>query len=341
MKKILVINLMYLGDLLFMTPLLRTLRSNYPAAKIDLLVDQNNQSVVLYNPYISELIAIDKKGYHNKLPNYLRLLFSIRKECYDLVINLHPNERASAIAAFCGAKQIVGLSAKGFGRFFSELVHKRRDIHQVDAYLEIGKILGLRMDNHGLEMQVDRISKQNAEKLWAEAGLWNTKVIGLNTGGSWPTKRWTTDGFAKLAEMLQQDGYQVVFFGGPMDKSMVDEIVGRMKKKPVIFTGRVNLLELAALIKKCTVFVSGDSGPMHIATSQGVPVVAIFGPSDPVRYAPYHISHCIIKADVECLACGEHKCEHHSCMKNVTPAQVFLAVKEIIVKSSYGNRTNE
>lgn len=333
MEKILVINLMYLGDLLFTTPLLRTLRFNYPAAKIDLLVDKKNQDVVLYNPHISELIAIDKKGYHNKLPNYLRLILDIRKQKYDLVINLHPNERASAIAAFSGAKRIAGFSVKGLGIFFGQKLQERKDVHQADAYLEIAHALGLQTDNRGLEMRVDESSENKAGKLWLEAGLLpETKVIGINPGGSWPTKRWTIDGFAELADMLQRDGFRTVFFGGPMDRQMVDKIVEKMQTIPVIFTGSVNLRELAALVKKCAVFVSGDSGPMHIATSQGIPVIAVFGPSDPVRYAPYHVDHRVIKAELACLACGEHQCAHHMCMENISPIQVFLAVKEIFKK---------
>lgn len=332
-KKILVINLMYLGDLLFTTPLLRTLRLNYPNAKIDLLVDKRNQEVVLFNPHISKIIAIDKKGYHNKLPNYLRLIMDIRKGRYDLVINLHPNERASVLAAFSGARQIAGFSAKGLGMFFEQRLHERKDIHQADAYLEIGRTLGLQIYNQGLEMRVDELSEQKADKLWLESGLLpETKVVGLNPGGSWPTKRWTIDGFAELADMVQQDGYRAVFFGGPMDKQMADDIVQKMRTIPVVFTGSVNLRELAALVKKCAVLVSGDSGPMHIAASQGISVVAVFGPSDPVRYAPYHVAHRILKTELACLACGEHKCEHHTCMKNILPAQVYTAVIETLRK---------
>jgi len=117
-KNILVINLMYIGDLLFMTPLLRTLRTSFPDSHIAMLADEKNTGVIKYNPHLSEIIGIDKKGYHNKLPNYLRLIADIRKRKFDLVINLHANERASAIAAFSGAKKIVGFSAKGLGIIF-------------------------------------------------------------------------------------------------------------------------------------------------------------------------------------------------------------------------------
>lgn len=332
-NRILVINLMYIGDLLFATPLLRSLRTNYPEAEIVLLADKKNCDVVRYNPHISELIAIDKKGYHNKLKNYLGLIADIRKRQFDLVINLHRNERASAIAAFSGAKKIVGFSARGFGIFFDEVVHERTDIHQVDAYMETLKAAGVKqIDNQGLEMWVDEKSQKKVDEIWQDAFSnlathSQFPIIGINTGGSWPTKRWTKSGFASLADKLLANGYGVVFFGGPMDKEDVEKIqnlmVERDSSQLVIFTGKTTLLEMAALASKCTVFISGDSGPMHIAVSQRVPVVAIFGPSDPVRYAPYGQENSVITSKQECLGCGAHSCVGHECMHGVTIDMVW------------------
>lgn len=332
-NRILVINLMYIGDLLFTTPLLRTLRTNYPAAEIVLLADKKNCDVVKYNPHISEIIAIDKKGYHNKLRNYISLISNVRKRRFDVVINLHRNERASAIAAFSGAKKIVGFSANGFGVFFNEVVVERTDIHQVDAYLETLAAIGVReIDNQGLEMWVDETSQQQADIMWREAfgnlaSCAQNPVVGINTGGSWPTKRWTKDGFAKLTEKLLANGYRVAFFGGPMDKKDVDEIVTSIqntsKLQLAVFTGKTTLLEMAALTSRCAAFVSGDSGPIHIAVARHVPVIAIFGPSNPVRYAPYNQKHAVICSNRSCLGCGEHRCEGHECMKEVTVNMVW------------------
>ncbi|MGI6092251.1 MAG: lipopolysaccharide heptosyltransferase II [Negativicutes bacterium] len=343
-NRILVINLMYIGDLLFATPLLRTLRANYPEAEIVLLADKKNCDVVRYNPHISELIAIDKKGYHNKLKNYLGVIADIRRRQFDLVINLHRNERASAIAAFSGAKKIIGFSAKGFGFFFDKVVHERTDIHQVDAYMETLKAVGVkRIDNQGLEMWVDEKSQKKADEIWqyhfpdTSGNLRSspkTPVIGINTGGSWPTKRWTKSGFANLADKILASGYGVVFFGGPMDKEDVEEILSLMVERDspqlVLLTGKTTLLEMAALANKCTAFISGDSGPMHIAVSQKVPVIAIFGPSDPLRYAPYGQKKSVIKSNQECLGCGEHSCVGHECMHGVTIDMVWSQLAFII-----------
>ena len=341
-NKILIINLMYIGDLLFTTPLLRTVRATFPMAHIAMLVDEKNTTLIEHNPHISELIAIDKKGYHNKLPNYLRLIADMRKRKFDLVINLHANERASAIAAFSGVKQIVGFSAKGFGTFFDCLVKERTDIHQVDAYLEVLKSLNItHFDNQGLEIWVDEATQQRADVMWEQTYPPTpraSKVIGFNTGGSWPTKRWTKIGFAGLADKLLDKGYGVAFFGGPMDKDDVQEIIALMKQKHHeqlgIFTGKTTLLEMTALVKKCGGFVTGDSGPMHIAASQHVPIVAIFGPSDSIRYAPYQQEGNIIRTGCPCQPCGQHTCTiGHICMKQITVDMVLDKLNPLLANS--------
>ncbi len=330
---ILVINLMYIGDLLFTTPLLHVLRKNYPAAHIALLADRKSAGVIKDNPNLSELIAIDKKGYHNKLKNYLGLIRDIRRRKFDLVINLHANERASAIAAFSGAKTIIGFAARGFGLYFDRLVKERTDIHQADAYLEVLKTIGITdFTNPGLEMTVAEAAVRRAAELWDQAGIKAAKVVGLNTGGSWPTKRWPAARFAELADRLLERECGVVFFGGPMDEPAVDQIKRLMNNgrsaNLAVFTGRTTLPEMAALLKYCTALVSGDSGPMHIAVSQKIPVVALFGPSNPVRYAPYQQADAVITAaGCSCLACGRHECEEHDCMKTITVEMVLSKLR--------------
>ena len=115
-----------------------------------------------------------------------------------------------------------------------------------------------------------------------------------------------------------------------MDVPMVEEIVARMSARPVVFTGKLALQELAGLTRKCAAFVSGDSGPLHIAVSQHVPVVAIFGPSNPVRYAPYQIPHALVQSSEPCLACGLHDCDHHRCMRMLTVQQVYHALRSLL-----------
>ena len=203
-QKILVINLMHIGDLLLVTPVLRTLRANYPKAHIALLADEKLADLVKYNQNIDELISIDKKGYHNKLSNYLTFVWGIRQQKFDVVINLHANERASFIAALSGAKKIVGYSTFGLGVFFDQVIENRKAIkHQVHAHFDVlRETLGItKFDDRGIEMWLDDQAEQRAEVIWHEAFPdKNIKVVGLNIGASWETKRWRKEHYAQLAD---------------------------------------------------------------------------------------------------------------------------------------------
>lgn len=356
-QKILVINLLHIGDLLLATPALRTLRTNFPDAHITLLADAKIDDLVKYNQNIDELISVDKKGYHNKLGNFIRLIGEIRKQHYDLVINFHPNERASALAAFSGGKKIVGYASKGFGIFFNHLIHNtnfdfayknRPDIvHQAKEHLNtLQTTLGItKLDDRGLEMWLDETTLQKAQKMWYEAFEANgiqpvripSKVIGFNTGASWPTKRWLPSGFAAVADALIEDGYGVAFLGGPMDIENVKQIRTMMKNAhhPAVieFTGKIRLMELAALMKHCSVVLTNDSGPMHVAIANQVPVVTIFGSSNEVGFGPYNGNNITLtKPEIDCRPCGEHLCQKglHECMSAITPNQVIQAVQNIL-----------
>ncbi len=335
-KKILVINLMHIGDLLLVTPVLRTLRANYPDAHISLLADAKLQDLVKYNKNIDELITIDKKGYHNTFMNYLSFVRQIRDRHFDLVINLHSNERASFIAAFSGAGKIVGYATFGLKWLFDQTIENRKAIkHQVHAHFDVlRETLGItKIDDRGIEMWLDDQAEQTAEKIWTESFRQaNTdkllKVVGLNVGASWPTKRWRHEYFAQLADRFLDDGYGIAFFGGPMDIDMVQLTISLMKNKnhPLlkVFTGSMTLLELAALLKKCTALVTNDSGPMHVAVAMHVPLVSMFGPSPVPGFYPYNDTSVVIRTSLDCHPCGKHKCPtQHECMWEIDVDTVY------------------
>lgn len=331
--KILVINLMHIGDLLLVTPILRTLRSNYPTAHIALLVDRKLEDLVKYNINIDELITIDKKGYHNKISNYLQFICDIRRRNFDIVINLHKNERASFIAALSGADKIVGYSTFGPGLLFDQVVENRKKIkHQVHAHFDVlRETLGITdIDDRGVEMWLDKPTEDIAAQLWEQAFPEQIPIIGLNIGASWPTKRWPRESFAQLADKLIDAGYGIAYFGGPMDEEIVNQAIDLMKYKDkaqvVRFTGKVGLLELAALLKKCQVFVTNDSGPMHIATAMRVPVVSMFGASPVIGFYPYNDISVVLKSPLPCHPCYKHECNIGlECMYSISVNDVLKA----------------
>ena len=323
---------MHIGDLLLVTPVLRTLRTNFLHAHTALLADAKLADLVRLNQNIDELITIDKKGYHDKLLNYMRFIGEIRHKKFDLVINLHKNERASFIAALSGAKKIVGYSTFGPGLLFDQVIENRKRCkHQVHAHFDVlTETLGItNIDDRGIEMWLDEAAEATAAAIWSQAFPDIKPVIGLNIGASWPTKRWPKEYFAELADRLVDHGFAIAYFGGPMDVEIVDQAISLMKHKDhpqvVKLTGKVSLMELAALLKKCAVFVTNDSGPMHIATAMNVPLVSMFGASPVEGFWPYNDISIVMKTPLSCHPCYKHTCKLGGleCMNAITVDQVF------------------
>lgn len=334
-QNILVINLMHIGDLMLVTPVLRTLRANYPKARLTLLADKKLRDLVEYNPHLDACLLLDKKGEDNHPLAFLRFIQKVRKEKFDLVINLHRNERASALAAFSGARTIVGYAKPLFSAFFTKVYpNKKAEMHQIHSHYEVLERYGLidHIEDKGLELTLPPKAKDKAAALWQEHFSTGQKVIALNIGASWPTKRWLDSYFAEVADHYIDKGYGIAFFGGAMDTELVHACISQMKHKDSphvkIFTGLLTLGELAAMLELCVLMITTDSGPMHVAVARHVPVVTMFGASPVPGFYPYDSRDILLKTPVSCHPCGKHHCplegeRYFECMKTMTPEMVI------------------
>ncbi len=346
-RNILVINLMHIGDLMLVTPVLRTLRANYPSARLTLLADKKLRDLVEFNPHIDECMLIDKKGRDDHLGSFFRFILGVRRKNFDLVINLHRNERASAIAAFSGAKRIVGYSKPGFSLFFDEVLpNKKAVMHQIHSHFEVlTKACGVtRIDDGGLEMEIPPGMDDEAARLWRENFPEGQKVVAFNIGASWPTKRWLDEYFAECADRLVERGYGVAFYGGPMDEEMVRDCLAKMKHKDSdavrVFTGKLSLGVLAGMLRRSVLFLTTDSGPMHVGVAMNMPVVTMFGSSPVPGFYPYDAKDVLVKTPEPCHPCGIHICpkkgdDYMACMKKIPVDVVMHYVDELL--EEFGN----
>ena len=354
---------MHLGDLMLITPTLRTLRSNFPTAHISILVDKKLADLVQYNKNIDECILIDKKGTDDHLISFIKFIFKIRAKKFDLVINLHRNERASALAAFSGANKIVGYSKPGFSMFFDKVmpnpsiaqnVGTKNYIpgsqHQVKSHFDVlREALGItKIDDGGLEMWIPQSAKEESEQIFNDNFHTDDKVIAFNIGASWLTKRWIDSYFAECADRLIDDGYAIAFLGGPMDIEIVNTCISKMRRKDSskvkIFTGKLTLAQVAGILDNCVLFLTTDSGPMHIGVARNIPIVTMFGASPVPGFYPYDAKDILIKAPVPCQPCGQHLCpkvgeENLSCMKKITVDVVMKYVYKLLDK--YGQKAKD
>lgn len=340
-KKILVTFLMHLGDLTLTTPFIHALRKAAPDAHITFLADEKLKDVVLHNPYLDEIITIDKKGRDNSLLALMACARRLSKMDFDVVINLHPNERCSFICAFTKTKLRVGTTHTMFRPLWDVFIPLDRTIHAADMYLDVLHELGVQdIQHNGLEIFPSEDHMKQAENFWRDNGVFGTdKLVGFNIGSAVVTKRWAPERFAQVADTLAAKGYKPVFFGGTMDEEMVQEAVALMKTTPIVATGAFTIGTLAAAMRRCSLIITNDSGPMHVAISQKVPIVAMYGPSSPKLYGPYTKDAIIVTAVPPCMGCAggmKHKCDDMQCMTRLTVAQVVEAAEKMLAAHGEG-----
>lgn len=355
-KNILVINTMHIGDLMLVTPALRTLRANYPKAHIVFLTDKPLADLVRCNENIDECILIDKHGRDKGILALIRFIRQIRKRHFDLVINYHRNERASAIASFSGGKKIVGYAQPFFHRFFDHWMPnlamadtpKDKVMHQTLCHLKVLQEAAgcTKLDDRGLEMWLPPEEEKKASDLWQKEFAEDDRVIAFNIGASWMTKRWIDAYFAECADHFIQEGYHIAFLGGPTDVAIVKACIEKMKEKDSpkvhVFTGKVSLTVLAGLLRRCCLFLTTDSGPMHVGVAMNVPIVTMFGASPVPTFYPYDGKDIVIKTPESCHPCGIHDCpkkgeDHMACMKHI-PVDVVMKYSEELL-ARYGGKS--
>lgn len=337
-KRILVTFLMHLGDLTLTTPFIHALRKAAPASHITFLADEKLKDVVLHNPYLDEVITIDKKGRDNSLLALTACARRLSRLDFDVMINLHPNERCSYICAMTKVKVRAGTTHTLFRPFWDVFTPLDRSRHAAEMYLDVLKQLGVeQIEHNGLEIFPGQEHFDYAAAFWRAHGVFKTdKLIGFNIGSAVVTKRWAPERFAEVADTLAAKGYKPVFFGGTMDEEMVHGAVSLMRTTPVVATGAFTIGTLAAAMRRCSLIITNDSGPMHVAISQKVPIVAMYGPSSPKLYGPYTDNALIVTAQPPCTGCAggmKHKCDDMQCMTRLTVAQVVEAAETMLKKS--------
>ena len=290
---------------------------------------------MLHNPYLDEVITSDKKGKDNSLLALMACARRLSKMDFDVLINLHPNERCSFIDAFTKVKLRCGTTHTMFKPLWDVFTPLNRKIHAADMYLDVLTQLGVKkLEHNGLEIFPSEEYQQHADEFWREHGVFaSDKLVGFNIGSAVVTKRWAPERFAKVADILAEKGYKPVFFGGTMDEEMVQEAVSFMKTTPVVATGCFRIGELAAAMRRCSLVITNDSGPMHVAISQKVPIVAMYGPSSPKLYGPYTKDATIVTALPPCPGCADgmkHKCDDMQCMTRLTVEQVVQAAEQML-----------
>ena len=341
-RRILLIKLSAVGDVVHCLPVLAALKAQFPNSRIEWLIEEASAEMLEGHPLLDRLWISRRKswlsdighGRRKALPEAWRFASSLRRERFDLVLDLQGLYKSAVWTRWVKGKRKIGWSGtKEFTGFsLTETIGPENfHLHAVDRYLDFIRYLGSDPGKPEFCIPIHRKDEERVSKLLKEANVDQKDLISLNPVAKWHTKLWHPTSFARLADILvEQLGAVLAFTGGPEDRTYVDAIRLKMKKRAINLCGRTNLRELASLYRKSRLVLSTDTGPMHVAAAVGTPVVALFGPTDPKRTGPYGAKHRVVCSDVNCRPCFKRDCDHMSCMNRITPEQVFRAVVETL-----------
>ena len=312
-----------IGDLLHLTPVIRMLSRRFPKAKITFLVGSHLTAAMFdHHPGVYDTIVFDKTRNHRTFRALVALRRRLKESHYDLVLNY---QRSNLKLWFLA---LTALTCRVL------IYHKTRTrkVHAVMNHIETVYPLGIQPDDMHLDLFLSPADKEYATKvIEAHSG----PVIAMNPGASNRIKCWSPQCFAELADRLSADlGACVVIVGAPDERDLADAICGSMQTASVNLLGKTDLLQLGAILKRCNVLVSGDTGPLHMATAVGTPTVALFGAIDPRRTGPVGEGHRVIRhEELGCVPCNAKRCgnsRYLECMERISVEEVFLAVAQIL-----------
>lgn len=335
-QKILIIKLSSLGDIILSTAALRSIREKFKKGyKITFLVGEQSKDLLLNCPYIDELIVCDLKNKDQGLKGLLRLGSKLRKHNFDMVIDLQNSRKSHQLAYLSRSLNRFGYDNKKFAFLLNHRVKMEKlAMNPVPHQFRLLDLLGIKLKDERLELwPTSEDYKAVDEFLNNEWLTTNQRIVGINISASpkWLTKNWPLENVARLCEQLGKHDIRVVVTGTDKDIEIASQLANRVKGTKIINAcAKTTVNQLACLIKKCSVYISADSAPLHIAAAMGVPIIALFGPTDPVRHIPPAEDMLVINKGFKCSPCYKSKCRTVKCMESITADEVMGAVSKLL-----------
>ena len=341
---------------MFTTPLIRALRRAYPAARIAYLVEPDAAPVVTHNPHLDEVITAPRTRGARRIADDLALARRLRRERFDLALDLHGGPRSAWLTWASGAAERVGYDIKGRAWMYTRVVHRARDLRPrhsvVNQWDVLDAIPGWPGDaadetRDRVEMALDPAADARMAARLAAAGVTpGDELVVLHVSAGNPFRRWPETFFAETAVALAaaHARRRLAFSSGPSDREAAARIAADTRARlggaagRIIDLGEFDLQELRALIGRSRLFVGGDTGPLHIAASTATPVVGIYGPTLSARSAPWRPSAITTFSietavqDLPCRPCAQRICVHGDfrCLTRLAPDRVIAAAEQAL-----------
>ena len=324
--------------MVMLTPTLRALKRAYPESDLALLLRPRVADLMQTHPYVDTCIVDNKT--EGRYRSFTRLVRQIRDKAFGIAVVLHPTSVRNALLPCLARVPIrVGTNVGGRGMLLTLSCEDDTGIHEVHRYLRVLQLLNIDTDPSFLEFWHTDTDRRFIERLLcAEGVLPDDRVVALNLGTTWATKRWDAVNFTDVIQQIAHlaPEIKIVLTGASAEHELVKALPASL---PVInLVGKTGILQLGALLERSEVCLTCDSGPMHIAAAVGTPTVALFGPTSPVRHQPYGTGHTVLEKPVSCRPCYKQVCHRqdapHLCMKEISTTEVVRALKTLLLQKA-------
>ena len=350
--RILLVRLRQIGDVAFTTPAVHALRQRFPSAHLSYLVEPAAAPIVVNNPHLNQVIVAPRAGGVRGLVGDLALGRRLRAERYDLAIDFHGGPRASLLTWLSGAPERLGYDVQGRGWMYTRRIARPRALrprHSVENQWDLLTPLGVAPPDPSafpMEMAADAAAVAEVTGRLSRAGVdAGDRLVVVHVSAGNPFRRWPAAHFVDLVVSLAagDPARRVVVTAGPSDGEAAGRVIAEARARleaahadRVLSCGEFSLAELRALLDRASLYIGGDSGPLHVAATTGVPIVGLYGPTLPVRSAPWRagtwITESVDAGELPCRPCDQRVCEpgDFRCLASITPERVFEAAERAL-----------
>jgi len=338
-KKILIVRMDRIGDVVLSTPAIKSVRDAYPDSHITVLVRPYARDIVEGNPYINEVLTYDKHRSEKNLWGNIKFILNLRKKKFDLAIILHPKNSAHLLSFLAGIPKRVGYDKKLGTLLTTKIPHTKQFglKHEIDYTLDVLRYIGIKPNDRSLYVPLNKSSEEKIADIFNKNGISEDDVVvTIHPGASCRSRRWNLRSFTKVADALANKyGVKIVIIAGPEDKIFGDEVAQRMTVKPLNLSAKTAVSDFISILKRSKLFISNDSGPVHIACAVGTPTISIFGRNDrglsPMRWGPVGRHDVALHKDVGCEVCLAHNCKRgFKCLDAISVEEVLAAAERLL-----------